>query len=638
LERFDDLKPTIKDNDYILEGVCAIFGVMNENKRVYEKADYLPHLIYLNEKISKNKLTGELDHPEKLEGVTLKNSSHIIEKLWYDEASNSVRIKIRLLNTPSGQIARKLVDDGVTLSISSRAAGQVTNEGRVNLLRILTYDLVAEPGFAQAVLSRPVKESLKQSYETIYEGLNTIKLNSVINKLQDISESYNFGENVKIYKINEKDEALAKLIAENPIQKNVSNMLEFVTEANFEKYSQEMSKQFNTLTDKLTLAITAITSLKEAKEDEKDKSVEGAAATEETTELPNLSDADSSADTVQKLIIYVNYLTKQINALIKFGNYQTEKLNHGILYTEKIGRYTNAIVNFTNMQSKKISEAVTFANSLSTKLNEGLNYNDYNTTLAKELADQQVAIAEKVNLLIDYIDLLGEKQEQGTYFSNYLARKMKENITTPAKVNEGTASVTDGTKISIKEQVNTILTEIRSKSQEAVLEQRHPFLKLLTEAERTKFYALDMDTKGEVVSTLNSTVYMSGADVMHIVESVIAAKNANVPTYVKFMPDTYKPVYEKMNEGEKQAIAGRASMVKINTPYQAKTFWDTLDLRNIKERLIAEQRSQEIANNQAILESQGKEGFIPSDMVQTQMRGYSLSFVEDIKRFGTKNK
>ena len=110
-----------KGDDYFLEGVAAIFGKENENHRIYEEKEYLPHLDYLQKKIDQNRLVGELDHPKEFD-VSLKNISHIITNLSYDKNDRSIKIKIKLLDTPAGQIAKSLVDAGIPVSISSRAA------------------------------------------------------------------------------------------------------------------------------------------------------------------------------------------------------------------------------------------------------------------------------------------------------------------------------------------------------------------------------------------------------------------------------------------------------------------------------------------------------------------------------------
>ena len=146
-----------ESGDYVLEGVFAQFGVENNNKRIYEEKEYLPHLDYLKKKIAENRLMGELDHPDKFE-VSLDKVSHIIESLDYDSKSRQIKGRVRVLDTPSGKIARSLIDSNVPISISSRAAGTVSESKKVNIKRIFTYDLVADPGFNEAQLER-VNES-----------------------------------------------------------------------------------------------------------------------------------------------------------------------------------------------------------------------------------------------------------------------------------------------------------------------------------------------------------------------------------------------------------------------------------------------------------------------------------------------
>ena len=150
----DASKEKTSDGDsYVLQGIAAQFGKENNNNRIYEEGEYLPHLEYLNDKIQQKRLVGELDHPEKFD-VSLKNISHVIEDLAYDKDGRVLKIKVRLLDTPAGQIAKKLVDAGIPLSISSRAAGNVGPDKKVQIKKIFTYDLVADPGFQDAQLER----------------------------------------------------------------------------------------------------------------------------------------------------------------------------------------------------------------------------------------------------------------------------------------------------------------------------------------------------------------------------------------------------------------------------------------------------------------------------------------------------
>ena len=162
LHRLNESAGTSK---YILEGVFAELDKLNRNSRIYTKEEYLKHLQYLRDDIRKGEpLLGELDHPEDRFEVKLKEASHRVIDIWYDQAKNVVMGKIELLNTPNGKLAQSIVDQGIPLHISSRAAGTVNSDNTVSIQQIYTYDLVCKPGFAGAVLHR-VNESVDSKYD-----------------------------------------------------------------------------------------------------------------------------------------------------------------------------------------------------------------------------------------------------------------------------------------------------------------------------------------------------------------------------------------------------------------------------------------------------------------------------------------
>lgn len=148
--------------EYILEGIFAELDVMNVNHRIYTVDEYLRHLQYIREDVKNGRCLGELDHPDVFE-TKLDNVSHQVIDIWYEPDKKLVMGKIRLLTTPKGKTARALVDDGVPLCISSRAAGTINKDGTVSIQQLYTYDLVAKPGFAKAVLHR-VNESEQVTY------------------------------------------------------------------------------------------------------------------------------------------------------------------------------------------------------------------------------------------------------------------------------------------------------------------------------------------------------------------------------------------------------------------------------------------------------------------------------------------
>jgi len=131
------------DKTMYLAGRMMAAEQMNLNKRIYKKDEIKAAVAQINEKIKDgNYIMGELNHPENL-SIDLKNVSHIITEAWM-EGNNAVG-KCKILNTPSGQIVKQLIEGGVRLGVSSRGTGNVTNEGIVEDFSFVTLDIVAQP-------------------------------------------------------------------------------------------------------------------------------------------------------------------------------------------------------------------------------------------------------------------------------------------------------------------------------------------------------------------------------------------------------------------------------------------------------------------------------------------------------------
>jgi len=97
---------------------------------------------------------GELDHPDD-SVINLKNTSHIATKMWWD--GDNVMAKFEVLDTPSGQILKALVQSGVKLGISSRGLGSVTEEKGTTIVeddfQLICFDMVSEPSTPDAYLA-----------------------------------------------------------------------------------------------------------------------------------------------------------------------------------------------------------------------------------------------------------------------------------------------------------------------------------------------------------------------------------------------------------------------------------------------------------------------------------------------------
>jgi len=94
--------------------------------------------------------------------VNIQKASHTVEKLWWD--GNNLCGKLEILNTPSGNIARTILEAGKTLGISSRGLGsvkQLTEDNTVQVqedFELICFDLVSAPSTTGAYL-RTLNES-----------------------------------------------------------------------------------------------------------------------------------------------------------------------------------------------------------------------------------------------------------------------------------------------------------------------------------------------------------------------------------------------------------------------------------------------------------------------------------------------
>ena len=182
LKIFEAADSTPSAKKYIFQGVFTACStndhvVVNRNNRIYGEQEVLRHLSYLRENIQTNGfILGELDHPIDRFDTQMKEASHMITDLWYDQPSHCVMGKLEVLDTPNGQIARKLIDAGYPLFVSSRAAGEVDARTKeVHIEQIFTYDIVCTPGFAEARLQK-VEESLANNVKNyLNESAITIK-------------------------------------------------------------------------------------------------------------------------------------------------------------------------------------------------------------------------------------------------------------------------------------------------------------------------------------------------------------------------------------------------------------------------------------------------------------------------------
>ena len=138
---------------FYIQGPFLQGDIKNRNGRIYESRILAKEVQRYNEAyVNKNRAMGELGHPDG-PTVNLDRVSHKITSLK-QEGSNFIG-KAKILETPMGRIAGALLNDGVTLGVSSRGMGSLVNRDGTNyvgedFMLATAADIVADPSAPDA--------------------------------------------------------------------------------------------------------------------------------------------------------------------------------------------------------------------------------------------------------------------------------------------------------------------------------------------------------------------------------------------------------------------------------------------------------------------------------------------------------
>jgi hypothetical protein len=175
----EEEKRFVSGGGMILSGIIQKSDTVNGNGRVY------PHNVLMREMknyaklVKERRALGELDHPED-SVINLRNASHMMTDVWWD--GKDVMGKARVLDTPSGQVLQELVKAGVSLGISSRGMGSVSESAGNTVVeddfQLICFDFVSEPSTPGAFMMKEAKD-FKNEVFTRADKINRL-LNEVL--------------------------------------------------------------------------------------------------------------------------------------------------------------------------------------------------------------------------------------------------------------------------------------------------------------------------------------------------------------------------------------------------------------------------------------------------------------------------
>jgi hypothetical protein len=576
------------DDKYTLEGVFTEFDNENRNGRVYTKKEFQPHFDALKKIVKEGIAVGELDHPKQFE-TTLKNASHKIEDIWMDESNNRVMGRIKLIDTDAGRNAKALVDAGIPLHISSRAAGTVTEDKSVKIHKLFTYDLVDTPGFANARLS-----SCNESFGMINESAEH-------DSFSDFA-IYEVGKQIKkdMDELNNKNKEADKM--------NDKDKTEFIKENEFNKYSE----------------VT-----KEAIEDVKSEIAEMKEIQESIIEQnDSIVDEYSNADFKAKIKSLEERLeklaeNKDSGKELNSGD-ETIEYHVGDKYEDKIIR---AVEQTDDGKTKLFFEdeddaLVVEAQAPLAKadaLQVGTDYKGQGTITAVEVqddgstkvfidsTDEPIIVGKtKVDDVIND-DTLQESELQAKY--DALEAKFEAMVKWSEEVTETVTALENWSDHSTEtvsgmekwtEHVTESVTAIEKWSEHvtesvSLLEEGKVEIKSEEKTEKINENKIS-DFKEGIYNKLESILEAkeqkaTDTDSLNESEKVnLDEAKVEAPLWMTNMPAKYNETWKGLDESEKARITKRASLFEFKTESSIKNFWNN---EFTKENLIKEDKTED---------------------------------------------
>ena len=611
LKVFEAADSTQKNKKYIFQGVFTACStpdhtVVNRNGRVYTAQECLRHLAYLRENIRRDGfILGELDHPIDRFDTQLKEASHKITDLWYDQNTACIMGKIEVLDTPNGKIARQLIDSGYPVFVSSRAAGEVDPKTKeVHIEQIFTYDIVCTPGFAEARLER-VNESYRSS---VKKYLNE----SALLQEESAAETKKLGvllEGVSVCEF--KGEIALSARAKELMEKEI-NMDELSKPVGENKNTGILEDESFQLPMTDLNPATANDEIKEADGDEQDNPTEEKPADEEKKE-----DGDKEEKKV---------LTDDEKAANRAKILSVEAIDAD-------GKSSDE-----DAKEEKRDEILDV---------EGIEATDDEKSDKDVFEEPKEEPSEKEKT--DECDATADTQEAGDDVKN--AVKDADNSVDPRDIKTKDAGVNtaDAKKVlndcnkheDIKKQTEEDMDKIQkllakakkvAEVKESIIRE-FPFANVMTSENFGQFAALNPVQKKKVALFINEHAMFDAASINANWATPLLEERRLLKNWLRLATDEDRKLFSAAPKEIQDAIEESAKYVMIRTQADADRFWENTGLRRQNADRILQ---QSINESYAIGSKTAKNRDIASDEAAKSL-GYSYNYMKMMEDYFDKN-
>ena len=629
VERCDNSLQHIEEgNDSIvLKGVFTTFNVKNRNGRVYESSDFLPHVENLKSVIESGSLLGELDHPHTFE-TTLANASHVVESLEYDPQQNAVIGKIRLLNTSKGKDAQALVRDGIPLHISSRAAGTVDESGRVRLQQLFTYDLVAEPGFANAVLTRvnegvdqnPISDESRRALQAMNESYNYINENckKVIDdgyfEAYELSEDLNTDlapENAKggtsvpnfapeQAELNNNTASTSMVIPGQDNTNNNNNNMEdkgqYILYSDFQKYSEHLSEVISDLQSAIANYKSELAKIKVSGDPTRpsqqydsnnvdNSMIADLVAKEVESKVACAGNAECVIDDVEAIRSKTDSMEEKYDALMQYTKYLAETLDRSISYQNYVSEESNKIIAHNNYLAENMNKMIAHQDYLAENLNDTISYQNYLAESLDSAIDYESYLAENLDNSMKYQDYLAENLDNSMKYQDYLAESLDKSMQYQDYIAENLDKSISHQDYLV-EKFNEIGTNVIEETNSVENAPAEPAAEPAADTVNNFNHKLYQDAISEKLNNLISTVKSQYNEIKDAERRAVEESKNKINqkdfSLINYIPARLMERWSNLSDDRKKEILSESKLFVINNAETAEYFWNTRDLRESK--------------------------------------------------------
>lgn len=240
----------VTEKKYHIKGTFSTIGARNRNGRVYPRSLWEREVNAYQANFANGSINTlmEVEHPPRANVDPMEAVAKIVS---LGIEGDKVVGDAVLLDNPKADQIKTLIDNGIKISVSSRACGSYDANGTVKEFKLITYDIVANPSDYNATMNG-VCESYMLT-EGVLDGVEFyIDENGSLKKVQKLNEEINSAD-VKsadeFYKEVEtpKDSPAEKASEDVPEQQNEDNVETFTKEEISEAIAQKIGNFFDEL-------------------------------------------------------------------------------------------------------------------------------------------------------------------------------------------------------------------------------------------------------------------------------------------------------------------------------------------------------------------------------------------------------